>query len=74
MPKFAVSTINFIGDADIKLELVEAKTWREALARAKSVDDDAMNSLPEGSQEEARSEANNQDWDFRVVEVLWHPS
>lgn len=53
---------------ELKLSLVEAAGWRDALFAAGHLDEEAAASMPD-TYREAQTEAFNQDWHFAVEEV-----
>ena len=62
--KYAVAHIDLF-EHDLKIEIVEASNWKEALEIFVS----NVNDLPDDLKE-AKEEAFNQDWMFAVKEVM----
>lgn len=67
MKRFAVAYFNFF-DNDLKLTIVSAGNWRDALVEAGHIDSAVNDSLPD-DYKDAQVEAFNQDWQFAVEEV-----
>lgn len=53
---------------ELKLSIVEAAGWRDALLVAGHLDEETAASMPD-TYREAQIEAFNQDWHFAVEEV-----
>ena len=70
MPKFAVGWINFF-DNDLKIEIIEAETWKEALVHHSSIVPDRTSWADQISDdiEETKEMVFDCDCMFDVVEV-----
>lgn len=67
MRKFAVGYLSAFED-ELKIEIVFAADWRDALVKSKFIDEEVLNSLPDDLAD-AKQEAFNQDWNFDVKEI-----
>ena len=67
MKRFAVAVINFIDNSTLlEIKVIQASGWAAALETAFP---GYAENLTESDLEKAKDEADNQDWQFDIVEV-----